>query len=98
MRRLRAAPPPGRALAVVHEPPEPARGRHRDDATRSLPPGPDSFAPSSTRFVPAEVDMFTSLQGASVVVVGGSSGIGFATARMASTSGAHVTIVGRDKD
>ena len=41
--------------------------------------------------------MFTSLQGASVVVIGGSSGIGFATARLASTSGAHVTIVGRDK-
>jgi NAD(P)-dependent dehydrogenase (short-subunit alcohol dehydrogenase family) len=33
-----------------------------------------------------------------VVVIGGTSGIGLATARMAQEAGAHVTIVGRDKD
>jgi NAD(P)-dependent dehydrogenase (short-subunit alcohol dehydrogenase family) len=42
--------------------------------------------------------MPTSLQDASVVVVGGSSGIGLATARLAGEAGAHVTIAGRDKD
>jgi NAD(P)-dependent dehydrogenase (short-subunit alcohol dehydrogenase family) len=39
-----------------------------------------------------------SLDGAQVVVLGGSSGIGLATARMALDSGAHVTIAGRDPD
>jgi NAD(P)-dependent dehydrogenase (short-subunit alcohol dehydrogenase family) len=39
-----------------------------------------------------------SLQGASVVILGGSSGIGLATARMAAAEGADVTIVGRDPD
>lgn len=41
--------------------------------------------------------MAASLEGASVVVVGGSSGIGLATARMASEAGARVTIAGRDE-
>ncbi|MFI5040900.1 MAG: SDR family oxidoreductase [Acidimicrobiales bacterium] len=36
------------------------------------------------------------LEGAGVVVLGGSSGIGLATARMAMAAGARVTIVGRD--
>jgi NAD(P)-dependent dehydrogenase (short-subunit alcohol dehydrogenase family) len=36
------------------------------------------------------------LEGASVVVIGGSSGIGLATARMARAAGARVTIAGRD--
>jgi NAD(P)-dependent dehydrogenase (short-subunit alcohol dehydrogenase family) len=39
-----------------------------------------------------------SLQDASVVIIGGSSGIGFATARLAASQGARVTIVGRDTD
>jgi NAD(P)-dependent dehydrogenase (short-subunit alcohol dehydrogenase family) len=38
------------------------------------------------------------LDGACVVVLGGSSGMGLATARMASRAGAAVTIVGRDAD
>lgn len=41
--------------------------------------------------------MTTSLDGATVVIIGGSSGIGLATARMASEAGAAVTIVGRDE-
>ncbi len=39
-----------------------------------------------------------SLQGASVLIIGGSSGIGLATAKLAVSKGANVTIVGRDKD
>lgn len=42
--------------------------------------------------------MRESLQDKSVVVIGGSSGIGLATAHAAVHAGAHVTIVGRDKD
>jgi NAD(P)-dependent dehydrogenase (short-subunit alcohol dehydrogenase family) len=42
--------------------------------------------------------MATSLQGASVVLIGGSSGIGLATAKQACAAGAVVTIAGRDKD
>ena len=38
------------------------------------------------------------MQDVSVVVIGGSSGIGLATARLASAAGAHVTIAGRDED
>ncbi|PON10641.1 short-chain dehydrogenase, partial [Candidatus Entotheonella serta] len=38
------------------------------------------------------------LQGAHVVVIGGSSGIGLATARLAKQEGADVTIVGRSQD
>ncbi len=38
------------------------------------------------------------LQGAQVVVVGGSSGIGLATAAIANQQGAHVTIAGRSPD
>lgn len=38
------------------------------------------------------------LQDAVVVVIGGSSGIGLATARAAEEAGARVTIAGRDKD
>ncbi len=40
--------------------------------------------------------MTSRLQGACVVVIGGSSGIGLATARLASEAGAQVTIAGRD--
>ena len=39
-----------------------------------------------------------SLQDASVVIIGGSSGIGFATAKIAHEAGALVTIAGRDKN
>jgi NAD(P)-dependent dehydrogenase (short-subunit alcohol dehydrogenase family) len=39
-----------------------------------------------------------SLEGAQVVVLGGSSGIGLATARMALDAGARVTIAGRDPE
>jgi NAD(P)-dependent dehydrogenase (short-subunit alcohol dehydrogenase family) len=39
-----------------------------------------------------------SLEGANVVVLGGSSGMGLATAAMARDQGASVTIVGRDPD
>jgi len=42
--------------------------------------------------------MALSLEGASVVLIGGSSGIGLATAEQASAAGAIVTIAGRDKD
>jgi NAD(P)-dependent dehydrogenase (short-subunit alcohol dehydrogenase family) len=42
--------------------------------------------------------MSTSMKDASVVVIGGSSGIGLATARLACDAGADVTIAGRDKD
>ena len=42
--------------------------------------------------------MPASLQDASVVVIGGSSGIGLATATMARAAGARVTIVGRDEE
>lgn len=42
--------------------------------------------------------MTASLHDASVVVIGGSSGIGLATARMAHEAGARVTIAGRDPD
>jgi NAD(P)-dependent dehydrogenase (short-subunit alcohol dehydrogenase family) len=41
--------------------------------------------------------MPASLEGASVVVIGGSSGIGLATARLAAGLGARVTIAGRDR-
>jgi NAD(P)-dependent dehydrogenase (short-subunit alcohol dehydrogenase family) len=41
--------------------------------------------------------MTRQLQDASVVVIGGSSGIGLATARLASAAGARVTIAGRDE-
>jgi len=41
--------------------------------------------------------MTLSLRDASVVVIGGSSGIGLATARRANDAGARVTIVGRDE-
>ncbi len=42
--------------------------------------------------------MSASLQDATVVVIGGSSGIGLATARLAAEAGAEVTIAGRDQD
>ena len=42
--------------------------------------------------------MTASLQDATVVVIGGSSGIGLATARLAAEAGAEVTIAGRDQD
>jgi NAD(P)-dependent dehydrogenase (short-subunit alcohol dehydrogenase family) len=42
--------------------------------------------------------MAASLTDKSVVVIGGSSGIGLATARLAQDAGARVTIAGRDKD
>src|SRR4051812_20818003 len=42
--------------------------------------------------------MSESLQGASVVVIGGTSGIGLATAKLAKEAGARLTIAGRDKD
>jgi NAD(P)-dependent dehydrogenase (short-subunit alcohol dehydrogenase family) len=42
--------------------------------------------------------MPSSMQGAVVVVVGGTSGIGLATAAMAQAEGALVTVVGRDSD
>lgn len=42
--------------------------------------------------------MATSLRDAIVVVIGGSSGIGLATAQLASEAGARVTIAGRDED
>src|SRR6476619_4435827 len=38
------------------------------------------------------------MKDASVVVIGGSSGIGLATAKLASAAGAQVTIAGRDED
>jgi NAD(P)-dependent dehydrogenase (short-subunit alcohol dehydrogenase family) len=41
--------------------------------------------------------MSESLEGAVVVVIGGSSGIGLATARLAVEAGAEVTIAGRDE-
>jgi NAD(P)-dependent dehydrogenase (short-subunit alcohol dehydrogenase family) len=41
--------------------------------------------------------MPASLQGASVVVVGGTSGIGLATAKMAHDGGARVVVAGRDE-
>lgn len=39
-----------------------------------------------------------SLRGARVVVIGGSSGMGFATAKLAADEGAELTIAGRDPD
>ena len=42
--------------------------------------------------------MRESLDGKTVVIIGGSSGIGLATAHQAQADGADVTIVGRDKD
>src|SRR5262245_57268917 len=42
--------------------------------------------------------MPTSLQDASVVVIGGTSGIGLATAQMAHDAGARVVIAGRDPE
>jgi NAD(P)-dependent dehydrogenase (short-subunit alcohol dehydrogenase family) len=39
-----------------------------------------------------------SLKDAAVLVIGGTSGIGLATATLAQTEGARVTVVGRDKD
>src|SRR3954454_24161800 len=47
---------------------------------------------------PEEDDMPASLQDACVLVVGGSSGIGLATAKLAREAGARVVIAGRDKD
>jgi len=41
--------------------------------------------------------MAKTMQDLSVVVIGGSSGIGLATAKLASEAGANVTIAGRDK-
>jgi NAD(P)-dependent dehydrogenase (short-subunit alcohol dehydrogenase family) len=38
------------------------------------------------------------LKGASVVVIGGTSGIGLATAKLAADAGARLTIAGRDKE
>src|SRR4051794_24221172 len=45
-----------------------------------------------------EAVMAASLQDACVLVVGGSSGIGLATAKLARQAGARVVIAGRDKD
>ena len=42
--------------------------------------------------------MINTLQDAHVVVLGGTSGIGLATAAMVQEAGARVTVVGRDKD
>lgn len=42
--------------------------------------------------------MAASLKDATVVVIGGSSGIGLATAKLAHQQGAHVVIAGRDED
>jgi NAD(P)-dependent dehydrogenase (short-subunit alcohol dehydrogenase family) len=42
--------------------------------------------------------MPASLRGASVVLIGGSSGMGLATAHLVKEAGARVTIAGRDKD
>ena len=42
--------------------------------------------------------MSQSFEGTDVVVIGGTSGIGLATATMAKDAGARVTVVGRDKD
>lgn len=42
--------------------------------------------------------MTASLKDASVVIIGGSSGIGLATARIVHQAGARVTIAGRDRD
>jgi NAD(P)-dependent dehydrogenase (short-subunit alcohol dehydrogenase family) len=42
--------------------------------------------------------MANSLEGASVVVLGGSSGMGLATAKMAREAGARITIAGRDAE
>ena len=42
--------------------------------------------------------MYESMQDASVLVIGGSSGIGLATARLAGEAGARVTIAGRDEN
>ena len=42
--------------------------------------------------------MAASLKDACVVVIGGSSGIGLATAKMAHEAGARIVIAGRDKD
>jgi NAD(P)-dependent dehydrogenase (short-subunit alcohol dehydrogenase family) len=41
--------------------------------------------------------MNSSMQDATIVVIGGSSGIGLATARLAGAAGARVTIAGRDE-
>ena len=41
--------------------------------------------------------MIDSLAGATVVVIGGSSGIGLATSRLAAADGARVVIAGRDQ-
>jgi NAD(P)-dependent dehydrogenase (short-subunit alcohol dehydrogenase family) len=42
--------------------------------------------------------MSLSFEGADVLVIGGTSGIGLATATMAQEAGARVTVVGRDED
>jgi NAD(P)-dependent dehydrogenase (short-subunit alcohol dehydrogenase family) len=46
----------------------------------------------------SEVDMSTSLSGQTVVVLGGSAGIGFETARAAAAAGARVIITGRSRE
>ncbi len=40
----------------------------------------------------------TTLKGSRIVIIGGSSGIGFATAEQAIEQGAHVIIAGRSKE
>ena len=43
-------------------------------------------------------DMSFEVRGRSVIVTGGSRGIGFGIAEVFTDAGAHVTIVGRDRD
>src|SRR5438132_12733891 len=60
--------------------------------------GPGSSAASATCSESEEDRMAASLKDACVVVIGGSSGIGLATAKMAHEAGARIVIAGRDKD
>jgi NADP-dependent 3-hydroxy acid dehydrogenase YdfG len=47
--------------------------------------------------VPRKRDEMSQLDGQTVVVIGGSAGMGLATARLARTEGAEVVITGRDR-
>src|ERR1700691_3852007 len=81
--------------------PGPVRSRGRSAAGRAIVgsvtiPEPRSCPMATTAPAPAAVTREPELLGQTVLVIGGSSGIGLETARRARAEGADVILVGRD--